>query len=170
MTRTYVVVTAPNADYRVRDELARLGHDVWLPECVHRRKVRRGAVVSLKGPLFPGYLFVSLDAGMLGDVEAVRGVAGLLPVGRQPLPVSEESIAWLREAYAGARLLIFEGHKVWRQFTSGDVVRVEDGAFAGHEAVFDAKASERLSWIRLDIAGRSVRTKIPTEALVGLSA
>lgn len=173
MTRTYVVVTAPNADYRVRDELVRLGHDVWLPECVHRRKVhRRGPALSVEGPLYPGYQFVALDDAVAaeGEIAAVRGCRGLLLRDLRPYAVPEEQMARIRRIYGGAPFIVICGGQVWREFAPGQRVKIEEGTFAGHDGVFVGKVSEALSQIGLDIFGRQTQTLVSTEALVPLPA
>src|SRR5690348_7752034 len=58
--RWYVAATHPTREYVARRALEKQAFEVWLPECVLRRTLRR-TVITHKAPLFPGYLFVHMD-------------------------------------------------------------------------------------------------------------
>ena len=87
-------------------------------------------------PYFPGYLFVNVDLDEIGTnaLQWMPGALGLVFYGSEPVPVSEDIINAIRNrvtevnAVADARLA---GLK------AGDRVRIEDGPFAGYEAIFD---------------------------------
>ena len=60
MRRWYVVRSQPHAERRARENLERQGFDVWLPLCRRRRRHARKMEIVLR-PLFPRYLFASID-------------------------------------------------------------------------------------------------------------
>lgn len=165
--RTYVLVTAPGRDYRVRDELLQLGYAVWLPECTVRRRTRRAVLIKHKGPLFPGYQFIDLDLinGQWREIENVRGVDGFLRRGDRPLPVPSLQMAKLRQLYArDDNHIIIEGGAICREYEKGDQVMIDGGTFDGWKGLFVERVSDRCK-ILLDLFERQVETLIP-EALV----
>lgn len=168
-SRWYVAQTWPHGEYRARDWLLRFGwadgfgseHGrVWLPECEVVRRVRRcGPILRAKLPLFPGYLFVLLDAAEEA-VPPAPTIDGLLSVDGRPAAVPWDEISELqaRIAAGGGMLRIVE------RFAVGDTVRVAGGAWAGWQGLYVASVNGRLK-ILLDMFGRATETLVP-EALV----
>lgn len=163
----YVVSTAPGRDYRVRDELERLGYETWLPECQVRKTTRR-IVRTLNGPLFPGYQFVRLEPSLYGwrAIEGVRGVDGLLKYQDRPWPLREEDIEQVQQTVAsvGGKVII-EGESILREFEPGAAVRVERGPFAGFNGLFVERVSDRCKVV-LDLFRRATEMIVPEELLV----
>lgn len=168
----YVVNAHPAQEYRVRDRLGKQGWEVWLPECEVRRTTRSCVRITLKGPLFPTYLFVALDlaAGPWRAVEEVTGVNRIL--GRtghdgEPVPVAvpRTAIDSLRQRAAadGGRIVIETDGRL-RRFAKGQQIRVEGGVWLGWEGVYLAEDKDRIK-ILLDMFGRAVTADVP-EALV----
>src|SRR5665213_356294 len=77
--RWYVVQTHAGSEYKARLELHDQAFHCFLPECVERISHAR-KVTSRRGPLFPGYLFVSFDVGMTAwrSINGTRGVVRLI--------------------------------------------------------------------------------------------
>lgn len=170
---TYIVVTQPGYDYRVRDELRRRGFEVWLPECTVRRRLKQrrhgsATVLTSKGPLFPGYQFVALDVEHAGwaEIEAVRGAAGLLkrPGADRPYAVPEPAMAQLRRLYRDSDHIVIAAGSICREFAAGASVAIEGGAFDGWKGAFVAQVGDRIK-VLLDIFERPTVTDLP-EALV----
>jgi transcriptional antiterminator RfaH len=160
----YVIATEPAKEYRVRDRLDREGWSVWLPECVVMRQHKRFAagLSRHKGPLFPGYLFVSLDLSaarwrVLEDEDHREvGIARLLRLDDRPRSLPKPEIDRLRllvEEDGGA--LIIKAGRLRRTLVQGEVVRVIDGPFIGFNALYQSdEAKDRIN-ILLDLFGRS---------------
>ena len=84
----YVVNTHPHQEARAELNLRRQGFDAYLPRLVRqRRHARRVDMTSVA--LFPGYLFVRLDAEAQPwrVINNTFGVRRILCDGEQPLPV-----------------------------------------------------------------------------------
>lgn len=173
--RWYVAVVY--ADYRVRDALAELGVQHWLPECLVRRTARR-AIITLKGPLFPGYLFVRgrLTDEFVSLVKGIRDVDRFLgsAAGMFPVPVNDQAMDNLQRLVAecGGRVLIERGdvkrgyrYVEQARFEPGQSVRVIDGPYEGLSALYQAEDGKERIKILLDMLGRSVQVSMP-EALV----
>jgi transcriptional antiterminator RfaH len=163
----FVVATYPAREYRARDELVdREGvraEDVWLPECKVRRRLR-GTVLTDKGPLFPGYLFLRLDPERADwrRIEGVRWVDGVLRHQRRPWPLRADDVARL-QALAGDQLVIEMDGAIRRELAIGGTVRLLDGPFRDWKGILSERVGDRLR-VLLDIFGRATETLIP-EAL-----
>ncbi len=89
-------------------------------------------------PYFPGYMFVNLDLGEVG-VSAFQWMPhalGLVSFGGEPSMVPEPLLQNIRvkvQAIADAGGENLSGLK------PGDLVRVQDGPFAGYEAIFNER-------------------------------
>lgn len=173
--RWYVVsTTIALGEYKIAKALEEAGFAVWLPECMVRRQLRR-RVMTLKGPLFPGYLFAHLDLESddaerdeWGFVEGVPGVDRLLRrVGSDmPCALSDAQIAQLRAMAAdGGGLIVIDDEQVRRAFKRDQPVLIEDGAFAGWRGLYVGIASRERVKILLDVLGAARVVKLP-EALV----
>jgi len=116
----------------------------------------------VKVPLFPGYVFSRLD--MVKSGKSARyspGVKDFLTFGSQIAEVSENIIEALRERCPGG-LAQIDPIKA----KPGDTVRINEGPFAGLEAIFEQqlKGSERVA-VLLEILGRQTRIVLPSETI-----
>ena len=164
MKRWHVVNTQPHQETRAEINLRRQGFDPWLP---HFRRLRRHArrADRVLSPLFPGYLFVRLDA----DVERWRsingtfGVVRLLCNGDAPMPVPDGLIDEImaRRDEDGAIVL------PPRRFVIGEPVTVATGPFGDLEGLYEGMSGRDRVVLLFNLLGRSVRASVP---LAGLAA
>lgn len=135
MRAWYVARTKPRRELQTSVVLDNRGLDTYFP-LVTSRRLRR---VSRKPePLFPGYLFVSLDATSSEWIEArsAPGIVYFLGAGDAPTAVPETLIAEIRRRVAQQEVLAHEP-----AFHPGDRVVITEGPFQGLEAVFDGTLS-----------------------------
>jgi len=89
---------------------------------------------------FPGYIFVQVDLDQISrsTLQWLPGAAGLVSFGGEPAPIPDSLINAIRkrvdEINASGRDLI-------KGLSQGQLVTIEAGPFAGHEAIFDASLS-----------------------------
>jgi len=115
-------------------------------------------VKSVEKPLFPGYVFCSLDPDRRLPVLATPGVLHILGIGKEPVPVDEREI-----------------EAVWKTVRSGLLVRpqpfleigerviVEAGPLAGVEGIITQfKGSYRLA-VSVTLLQRSIVAEIERE-------
>jgi transcriptional antiterminator RfaH len=127
----YVLRSKPHKERSVRALLTRAGIEVFLPELTVRQPPPKPAS---REPLFPGYLFGSLDPGA-GDFRLVRntyGIRYIVSYGTDPCPVPTELVATL-QALVERR----QGKSAPVSFRPGDHVVIASGPFRGLEAIFD---------------------------------
>lgn len=158
MRQWYVLKTKPRKEDLVFRLLGRQGIEVYLPK-IRGRKRGRGKPLE---PLFPGYLFAALALHRGEGVLArwTPGVAYLLGYGGTPWPVPEELLARIRARLAtGAARLP-------PRFQPGQRVLIDEGPFAGLEAVFEGTLCPAgRCRVLLEILGRSVPVQIETDWL-----
>jgi transcription termination/antitermination protein NusG len=106
--------------------------EVFLPRITVSRK-RRDRRVTLRVPMFPGYLFVKTDLAPSEHLEIKKTVGVVTLVGNAggPIPVPDHAVEALR-IMARADSEVLTGHAV----KTGSRVMVVGGPFAGIEGVF----------------------------------
>ena len=153
--RWYVVQTHGHAEPKAFTHLARQGFTAYLPRYLKRRRHAR-RIETVAAPLFPRYLFVTVDimCQRWRSIHSTIGVARLVCNGDDPVPVADEVIETLRAREDE------QGFVTLRQrprFAVGEKVRVLDGVFADCLGLFDGmKDSDRVA-VLLDLLGRKVR-------------
>lgn len=153
-----VVRTQQRGEARAELNLERQGYRTFLPRI--RKQVRSGRRTSWKSvPLFPGYLFVSLDPARRSwaPIQSTYGVAGLVRFGERPATLPPGLVERLQSlsqddgAVSGAA----PGIQV------GDIVRLEGGVFDDWIGeVIACPDAERISLL-LKAAHRSIEVTVP---------
>ncbi|MFA5549259.1 MAG: transcription termination/antitermination NusG family protein [Porticoccaceae bacterium] len=165
--RWYAVRTKPRQEGRARANLENQGFAVYLPHTwLDRRKAGRWQRV--REVLFPGYLFIAVDAAhqAMAPIRSTPGVLDLVRQGTEPLPVADAIIEQLHTAEAK----LGEGGAPPQPFRPGDPLTIVGGPLAGLAGTFQmANASDRVQ-VLVNILGgeKSVAVNIhhlgPAEA------
>ncbi len=157
MRAWYLVFTKPRQERKALENLERQRYEAWLPlMCVRRR--RTGRLAERVEPMFPRYLFIRLDDEHddWGPVRSTLGVANMVRFSGRAARVPDDLVEAIR-----ARC---DGQGVWRvperELRAGDPVRIEEGPFAGYEAIFKASTSRERVVVLLTIAGRETPVNI----------
>jgi transcriptional antiterminator RfaH len=89
-------------------------------------------------PYFPGYLFVRVDIDDIGvsTLNWMPHTVGLVSFDGEPAPVPDHLIFELKRR---VQEINDAGGEVFDGLEPGDEVHIQDGPFAGYEAVFDAR-------------------------------
>ena len=158
-TRWYVVATKSREEKKAQLNLERQGYSVFLPQ-FNLKKRRKGKWEINTEPLFPGYLFVSLELGAddPGPIRSTVGCVGLVRFGHTYSPVPTELIAALEAAAA-------TDDPALSPFQSGDAVRLMCGPFAGLEAVYDKARGEERAQVLLEVLGTAQRLTVEMDSL-----
>lgn len=145
--RWYVVQTKPREEGRATYELERQGFLAFCP----RLRRRHLGVVSL-GPLFPGYIFCSLDIGLdrWRSVNGTRGVLRLLsldPESPSPVPVG------VVEKLAATNDGIIDAVEDVIAFLPGQLLKFTGGPMAGRSGRVQRTSNGRVALL-LSLLGR----------------
>jgi transcriptional antiterminator RfaH len=162
-SRWYVVQTQPHAETKAMGHLIRQDFAVYLPRYLKRRRHAR-RVDMVAAPLFPRYLFVTVDVEMQRwrSIHSTTGVARLVCNGDDPAPVPPDVVAALQRREDTDGFVKLERRQ---QFAPGERVRVVDGVFADNLGLFEGMADKERVAILLDLLGRKVRILLDEGAI-----
>ena len=152
-----VIRSAPREEERAELNLLRQGYNTFLPRT--RRQVRHARKVQWRlAPLFPGYLFVSLDPAATAwrPILSTWGVAGLVRFGERPACMPPGLVERMR-AIAGPDGLLAGAPDL----QPGDQVRISGGAFDDWIGQVIALPDQERVSLLLKAAHRSVEVTIP---------
>jgi transcriptional antiterminator RfaH len=151
MDKWYLLYTKPRQEKIALANLENQGYTAYLP-LVDVEKIVRGARKAVREPLFPRYLFLSLDPNGTTSWLPIRstvGVANLVRFGSTLAQVSPELVESIQRSTEGA--LITQEHQ------PGERLAITSGPFRGLEAIFQTYDGERRAVLLLTIMGKSVR-------------
>jgi transcriptional antiterminator RfaH len=160
-TRWFVTQTHPHCEAKASIHLARQGFATYLPRYLKRRRHAR-RVEQTAAPLFPRYLFVSINLATQRwlSIDSTIGVSRLVCNCEVPTPVPQPVIEAIRrreDAHGYVQLLQRP------QFAPGDKVRVIDGVLDGCCGLYEGMSSGERIAILLDLLGRKVRAFLDTD-------
>lgn len=157
----YVVHCKGGESFRAAEHLVNQGYEIFHP-VLQVQKKRGGKLVWIDEPLFPHYLFISLDriASNWRPIRSTRGVLRIVTFGQQPLPVEESLIATLREhgtaGQAGDANVYFK---------AGEKVEITHGPFKNLLAIFANHKGEERAIVLLNALNRQQRLEVPVAHL-----
>ena len=163
-TRWYIVQTQPNAERKAVAHLERQGFTTYLPRYRKRRRHARRTEIVL-APLFPRYVFVSIDmeAQRWRSIQSTLGVSRLVCHGDAPAMVPPAVLDALHARESNDGIIDIDTPS---RFARGDRIRVTSGAFGDCFGLFESMTdSERIA-ILLDLLGRKVRVVLDAEDVV----
>jgi transcription elongation factor/antiterminator RfaH len=112
-------------------------------------------------PYFPNYLFVHVDLDVvnISDFRWMPGASGLVSFDGEPASVPDLLIVALKKQIDQQNALL---HDQTSNFQQGEEIQIEDGPFAGYEAVFDIHLSghDRVRVLLSLLQGRRVPVEI----------
>lgn len=148
---------------QVETTLRYKGYDVFGPTHAVARRVG-GREKNVQKPLFPGYLFCSLDPQHRLPVLTVPGVISILGVGNVPTPVDAEVIEAIRRTVASGLTV-----EPFRLMQPGEPVCVKHGPLAGIEGVFvNYRGRSRLVIVVKTLNDRAVSVEMDRSAVTPL--
>ncbi|MGH7443562.1 MAG: transcription termination/antitermination protein NusG [Longimicrobiales bacterium] len=130
----YACYTRGRAEKKVGDLLPRLGIETYLP-LVPRERQWADRVKHVEWPLFPSYVFARFALDEVGRVLRTPGVATVVRLGGEYVPIEDSEIANIRRF---AEALSECGHDAAQPATYiavGERVRVIEGPFEGVEGL-----------------------------------
>jgi transcriptional antiterminator RfaH len=162
-SRWYVVQTQPHAESKAIGHLVRQGFAAYLPRYLKRRRHAR-KIETVAAPLFPRYLFVTVDmeTQRWRSIHSTFGVSRLVCNGDEPAPVPEAVVAELQSRVDAQGFVRLERRP---QFVPGEHVRIVDGVFADSLGLFEGMADRERVAILLDLLGRKVRILLDENAI-----
>ena len=151
----------PNCANVADKNLKRQGFRTFFPLVETTRKVQ-GRFVTSKRPVFPGYLFVSLDPerGLWRAINSTAGVTRLVEFGEGPASVPHDLVEQLMERCDAAGKLLSP-----QILKAGDRVEITSGPFASLVAEIEKIAPDRRIWVLMNVMGSKTRVSLGAEAV-----
>jgi transcriptional antiterminator RfaH len=158
----YVIHTKPRQEQRALSNLQQQGYQCYLP-MIAIEKLSRERLNVIEEPLFPRYLFISLDASRYGQnwspIRSTWGVSGLVSFGSEPAKINSCLIDLLRK----------QEHVLskypQRLFSAGETLLVAEGAFAGLQAVYQMPNGENRAMVLIELMGKYTKMQISPASL-----
>jgi transcriptional antiterminator RfaH len=158
----YVIHTKPRQEQRALSNLQQQGYQCYLP-MMAMEKLRRERLHVIEEPLFPRYLFISLDPSRYGQnwspIRSTWGVSGLVSFGGEPAKINSILIDLLRKQELGL------SEDPQRLFGEGESLLVADGPFAGLQAIYQMASGETRAMVLIELMGKSAQMQIPPASL-----
>lgn len=161
MQRWYVVHSQPSAEPKATWHLRNQGYEVYLPRYLKKIRHARRTMMAPR-PLFPNYLFVSMDLDVTRwrAIRSTVGVAGLVCTGDRPAPVPVGIVEEIRQFEDLSGMV----HPPKPDgFAKGQRVQIEEGAFDGLTGLVEGMSDAERVILLLDLLGREVRIRLPAE-------
>jgi transcriptional antiterminator RfaH len=136
------------------------GYEIYYPR-IRERRIRHGRRVELRPPLFWGYCFFLVENGVWYTARWAIGVCGVIMDGVTPGRVPDAVIDELkaREHNGAINLPRRDG------FEPGDQVRILQGPFGGHLAIYaDMRPKERVE-VLLQLLGSLQKVELPRASI-----
>ena len=131
----YALRSKPRKEEIVWRQSVNQGYEVFYP----RLKVQPVNPRSRKlVPYFPGYMFVNVDVDSVGRslFQWMPHAIGLVTFGDEPAIVPDHLIYAIQHR---VNEIAASGGELFHGLNQGDTVFIEDGPFAGYEAIFDVR-------------------------------
>ena len=164
MQRWYLIRSKPGAETEAQLHLQRQQYLTYLPRLLQSVRLRRQMRMRV-GPLFPRYLFLQLDEGRqcIAPVRSTSGVANVVRFGGRFAIVPDGLIAELRAREDPETGL--HSVRATARLTPGMQVRIDVGAFAGLEGVFErAEGADRVV-VLLTLLGQERQVQLAAEVV-----
>jgi transcriptional antiterminator RfaH len=159
----YVVQTQVNAEAKAGRNLIRQGFEIYLPRYLKRRSHAR-KIEKVAMPLFPRYLFVSVDMAKQRwrSIQSTIGVSRLVTNGADPAPIAQEVLQFLRAREDQSGFIAMDRRPL---FAVGEKVRILAGPFADVVGLFDGLGDRERVAVLLDLLGQKVRVSMDVDMI-----
>ena len=161
MNQWYLIQFKPNSHRVAERNLRRQEFETFLPmQKITLRKASR-FVNDLK-PLFPGYMFVSVNSELAPwrTINSTIGVSKLVSFEGKPKPLPLQLISGLMLGCDASGTLIQP-----KSLNEGDSVEMLNGPFANFIATVDTIDPKQRIWVLMDFMGQKTRMQVIADQL-----
>lgn len=159
-----VATTHPHSEAIAVENLQRQGFVTYCPQIRKRRSHARRIEMVLR-PLFPGYVFVGIDARMRWrSILSTMGVRTLVRFGDDPATIADAFIEGLRAREVDGAVV-----RPASPYQVGQTVQIAGGPFDGVVTkILELDERDRIV-VLLDVMNRGVKTKLESNQVTPVS-
>lgn len=157
--RWYAVFTVPRNEKSTARHLNLREIESFVPTYEAVRLWKNRQRVRVVQPLFPCYLFVRIARPERSRVLASPGVLRIVGNSREPLPVPDAAIEFLRSDFWSNKL------EPYREMIVGQRVRIRSGAMEGLEGVLVRKNNNLRFVLSVDLINQHAAVEIDADRL-----
>ena len=162
--RWYACYTRARAEKKVSEILPRAGIETYLPLIpMERQWADRKKLVDW--PLFPSYVFARFPLRDISSVLHVPGVATVVRLGGEYVPLEDSEIANIRRFAEAIAEKGLEALQPVQYIDVGERVRVVDGPFKGVEGIVLRRKKRNRLLVGLSAIQQGFAVDIPAEYL-----
>jgi transcription antitermination factor NusG len=155
----YAVFTVPQNEKSAIRHLSLRDVESFLPTYTAVRVWKNRQRVQLDLPLFPSYLFVRIGRRERGKILGCPGVLRIVGNSREPLPIADATIEFLRSDLCASKI------EPYHELVVGQRVRIRDGAMRGLQGVLVRKNNNLRFVLTVDLINQHAAVEIGAENL-----
>jgi transcription antitermination factor NusG len=155
----YAVFTVPQNEKSAVKHLGLREVESFLPTYEMVRVWKNRQRVHLVLPLFPSYLFVRINSRERSKVLASPGVLRIVGNSREPLPVPDTAIEFLRSDFCARKV------EPYHELVVGQKVRIKSGAMQGLEGVLVRKNNNLRFVLTINLISQHAAVEISAQNL-----
>jgi transcription antitermination factor NusG len=159
----YAVFTVPQNEKSASRHLSLRDVESFVPTYHSARVWKNRQRVRLELPLFPSYLFARISGRERGKVLGAPGVLRIVGNKREPVPVPDMTIEFLRSDLCENKI------EPYRELVVGQKVRIRDGAMQGLEGVLVRKNNNLRFVLTINLINQHAAVEIGAESLEPIS-
>ena len=165
MHKWYAIQTKSSRERIAEENLQRQNFHTFLP-LIHNTRHKRGSWQTHAEPLFPGYLFVSLDfdSQNIAPIRSTRGVLGILRFGAAIAEVPTTLVETLQALGVPA------SQQPEQLFQKNDQIEIIDGPFAGLKGIVNQQTGVERVVVLLELLGRHNAVTVTTHHIVPIAS
>ena len=160
----YAVFTVPQNEKSVAKHLHQRQVEHFLPTYEEVRTWKNRQRVKVILPLFPTYVFARISPSERSRVLGAPGVLRIVGTTREPIPLPDDEIEFLRSNLCRART------EPYRELVVGQRVRVRSGVMQGVEGVLVRKNNASRFVITLELINLHAAVELSAQELEPLCA
>ncbi len=162
MYHWYLIQFKPNSLRLAQRNLHRQGFETFLPMQETRRRQASRFINDLK-PLFPGYMFVSVnsDRAPWRTINSTIGVSRLVSFEGKPKPLPLQLVSGIMSRCdTNGKILPSKNLNI------GESVEILTGPFTNFIATVETIDPEQRIWVLMDFMGHRTRVQVNTDQLL----
>lgn len=161
MNKWLLIYCKPRQDSVAVTNLQRQGFTAYSPKISVRAPESGVPPQGRVEPLFPSYVFISVDPEVqsIAPVRSTRGVLCFVRFGAHYASASEQIIERIRRSVAECS----QRATLEDRFKQGDRIKINGGGFNDIDAVFSSSCGAERVMILLNVLGAEAKVSVPME-------